>query len=230
MTKSVLITGASRGIGLEFARQYAEDEWQVHACCRQPETASDLRQALSGKKADIHRLDVTDQVSVDALKIKLGGQAIDILINNAGIMGGDHQSFGDIDYDAWEEAMRTNTIGPYRVFEALRDNLLQGTDRKAVFISSRMGSISDYNSGDKYIYRSSKTALNMVVVNLEYEFKSTGICFLAFHPGWVQTGMGGDAAPIKPAESVSALRQSISNATKAHSGTFLNFDGTPLPW
>ena len=126
--------------------------------------------------------------------------------------------------------MHTNTIGPYRVFEAFRNNLLLGTDKKVANISSRMGSINQYDSGGKYIYRSSKTALNMVVVNLAYEFKSSGMCFLAFHPGWVQTDMGGDSAPIKPAESVSALRRSISNATKAHSGTFLNFDGTPLPW
>jgi NAD(P)-dependent dehydrogenase (short-subunit alcohol dehydrogenase family) len=230
MTKTVLITGANRGIGLEFARQYAEEGRQVHACCRHPDAAYDLRQALSAKNADIHQLDVTDQLSIDALKVELAGHAIEILINNAGIKGGDHQSFGDMDYVAWEQTLRTNTIAPYRVFEALRNNLLLGTDRKAVFISSRMGSIEQFNSADNFIYRSSKTALNMVVVNLDYEFKSTGICFLAFHPGWVQTDMGGDAAPIKPAESAKALRRSVSNATQAHSGSFLNYDGTPLPW
>jgi NAD(P)-dependent dehydrogenase (short-subunit alcohol dehydrogenase family) len=230
MTNTVLITGANRGIGLEFARQYAEDGWQVHACCRQPDTALDLRQALAGKDADIHQLDVTDQASIDALKVKLAEQAIDILINNAGIMGGDHQSFGDIDYDAWESTLRTNTIGPYRVFEALQHNLLLGTDKKVAFISSRMGSIEQFGSSDNFIYRSSKTALNMVVVNLDYEFKSTGICFLAFHPGWVQTDMGGESAPIKPPESANALRRSISNATQAQSGSFLNFDGSALPW
>lgn len=230
MTKSVLITGANRGIGLEFARQYADDGWQVHACCRGPNAATDLQQTLSAKNASVHQLDVTDQASIDALKTKLAGYAIDILINNAGIIGGDHQSFGNIDYDAWESTLRTNTIGPYRVFEALHDNLLLGSDKKAVFISSRMGSINQYDSGDKFIYRSSKTALNMVVVNLAYEFKSTDMCFLAFHPGWVQTDMGGTAAPIKPSESANALRRTISNATLADSGTFLNFDGTPLPW
>ena len=230
MTKSVLITGASRGIGLEFARQYANDGWRVHACCRHPDSATDLQNALSSKDADMHKLDVTSQASINALKAELAGHSIDILINNAGIAGGDRQSFGDIDYDAWEATMRTNTIGPYRMFEAFQNNLLLGTDKKVVNISSRMGSINEYDSGDSFIYRSSKTALNMVVVNLDYEFKSTGLCFLAFHPGWVQTDMGGDAAPIKPPESVNALRQSISKATQADSGKFLNFDGTPIPW
>lgn len=230
MTKTVLVTGANRGIGLELARQYAENDWQVHACCRQPDAAGDLRQVLSDKKADIHQLDVTNQASIDALKSKLDGQTIDILINNAGIIGGDHQSFGDIDYDAWEATLRTNTFGPYRVFEALQNNLLLGTDKKAVFISSRMGSIEQFDSSDNFIYRSSKTALNMVVVNLAYEFKSTGLCFLAFHPGWVQTDMGGASASLKPSDSADALRQSIANSTLTHSGSFLNYDGTPLPW
>jgi NAD(P)-dependent dehydrogenase (short-subunit alcohol dehydrogenase family) len=230
MSRTVLITGANRGIGLELARQYAEADWQVHACCRQPVAAGDLRQVLSGKNADIHQLDVTDQASIDTLKSELAGQAIDILINNAGIIGGDHQLFGDIDYVAWEATLRTNTIGPYRVFESLQNNLLLGADKKAVFISSRMGSIEQFNSSDNFIYRSSKTALNMIVVNLAYEFKSTGICFLAFHPGWVQTDMGGESAPIKPSDSADALRQSIEKATAADGGSFLNYDGAPLPW
>ena len=113
MTKSVLITGASRGIGLEFARQYANDGWRVHACCRHPDSATDLQNVLSSKDADMHKLDVTSQASINALKAELAGQSIDILINNAGIAGGDRQSFGDIDYDEWEATMRTNTIGPY---------------------------------------------------------------------------------------------------------------------
>jgi len=220
MTKTILITGANRGIGLEFARQYAEDGWRVHACCRQPDVADNLQQVLSGINAEIHQLDVTDQASIDTLKSELAGQAIDIMINNAGIIGGDHQSFGDIDYEAWEATLRTNTIGPYRVFEALQSNLLLGADKKAVFISSRMGSIEQFNSSDNFIYRSSKTALNMVVVNLAYEFKSTDICFLVFHPGWVQTDMGGESAPIKPSDSADALRQSISKSPLAHSEIF----------
>jgi NAD(P)-dependent dehydrogenase (short-subunit alcohol dehydrogenase family) len=230
MTKSVLITGANRGIGLEFAKQYANNAWRVQACCRQPDAASDLQKALSGKDADIHKLDVTSQASINYLKAELAEHPIDILINNAGIMGDDRQSFGDIDYNAWEETMRTNTIGPYRMFEAFQHNLTLGSDKKAVFISSRLGSIEEFDSGDRFIYRSSKTALNMVVVKLDYELKSSGICFLAFHPGWVQTDMGGDEAPIKPFESVNALRQSILKATLAESGSFLNFDGSPLPW
>jgi NAD(P)-dependent dehydrogenase (short-subunit alcohol dehydrogenase family) len=230
MTKTVLITGANRGIGLEFARQYANEQWQVYACCRQPEAATELQQALSGKSAHIHRLDVTRQADIDDLRAELDGHAIDILINNAGVIGGEKQSFGNIDYQAWEQTMRTNTIAPYRIFEALQNNLALGSEKKVVNISSRMGSIEEYDSGDNFIYRSSKTALNMVVVNLAYEFRSSALCFLAFHPGWVQTDMGGAAAALKPFASAAAMRQSIAIATLAQSGSFLNFDGTPLPW
>lgn len=230
MTKVVLITGANRGIGLEFVRQYAEDGWQVHACCRKPEAATELKKLSAGNRVDIHPLDVTDQSSINRLKTRLAGKGIDILINNAGVIGGEHQTFGDIDYDAWAETLRTNTIAPYRVFEALQDNLLVGTDKKAIFISSRMGSIAEYDSSDSFIYRSSKAALNMVVVNLDYEFKSSGICFIAFHPGWVQTDMGGNSATLKASESANSLRRSIANATLTQSGRFFNFDGTPLPW
>jgi len=230
MTKTVLITGANRGIGLEFARQYADEEWQVHACCRRPEAATELRQALSDKAGHIHKLDVTRQADIDDLRAELNQQPIDILINNAGIIGGEKQSFGNIDYAAWEQTMRTNSIAPYRVFAALQRNLALGSEKKVVNISSRMGSIEEYDDGDNFIYRSSKTALNMVVVNLAYEFKSSALCFLAFHPGWVQTDMGGASATLTPFASAAALRRSIARATLAQSGSFLNYDGTPLPW
>lgn len=226
---SVFITGASRGIGFEFARQYSAAGWTVHAGARCPDNADALK-SLNNTNLTIHQLDVTRHDEIAAVAETLAGTPIDLLINNAGVIGGDRQTFGDINYDAWAETLRTNTIGPYRVFEALQENLLLGTDKKAIFISSRMGSIEQYDDSDHFIYRSSKTALNMVVVNLDYEFKSFGICFVAFHPGWVQTDMGGSSATLKPSESASSLRESIAKATQAQSGQFLNFDGTVLPW
>jgi len=230
MSKTVLITGANRGIGYQFACQYAEDGWKVHACCRNPDNAGQLRNSLEGKDATIHPLDVADQSSIDQLKSVLTGKPIDILLNNAGAGGGDNQSFGNINYTEWEATLRTNTIGPYRMFEAFHENLLAGTDKKVIMISSKMGSIERYTSGDDYDYRSSKTALNMVMVNLDYEFRSQGICFLSFHPGWVQTDMGGQEADISPSHSASSMRACIEGATLDMSSSFLNYDGAVLPW
>ncbi len=226
MTSTVLITGTNRGIGLELARLYAAGEWRVLACCRAPEQAH----ALSGHDVELHRLDVADPSTIDALKANIGDTAIDLLINNAGVGGGDRQSFGDIDYAAWEQTLITNTFGPYRMVEALVDNVAASAGKTIANISSLMGSITEYDEGDEYIYRSSKTALNMVMHNLSVDLKARGITVLAFHPGWVRTDMGGSEARLSPEESAAALRQSIAAATFKDTGAFLNYDGAPLPW
>ncbi len=226
MTSTVLITGTNRGIGLELARLSAADGWRALACCRAPEQA----RALSGHDVELHRLDVADPSTIDALKANIGDTAIDLLINNAGVGGGEHQSFGDIDYAAWEQTLITNTFGPYRMVEALVDNVAASAGKTIANISSLMGSITEYDEGDDYIYRSSKTALNMVMHNLSVDLKARSITVLAFHPGWVRTDMGGSEAPIAPEESAAALRQSIAAATFKDTGAFLNYDGAPLPW
>lgn len=226
MTSTVLITGSNRGIGLELARQYAADGWRVLACCRAPEQAS----ALSGHDVELHRLDVANQATIDALKATIGDTPIDLLINNAGVGGGKHQSFGDIDYAAWEQCLIVNTFGPYRMVEAFLDNVGASAGKTVANISSRMGSISGNDDGGDYIYRSSKTALNMVVNNLSVDLKTRGITILAFHPGWVRTDMGGPEAPVTPEESAAVLRKNIAAATFDDAGSFLNYDGAPLPW
>ena len=226
MTSTVLISGTNRGIGLELARLYAADGWRVLACCRAPEQA----RGLSGHDVDLHRLDVADQSTIDGLKAIVGDTPIDLLINNAGVRGGEHRSFGDIDYAAWEHTLITNTFGPYRMVEALVDNVTASAGKTIANISSRMGSITEYDEGDEYIYRSSKTALNMVMHNLSIDLNARGVTVLAFHPGWVRTDMGGPEARLSPEESAAALRQSIAAATFKDSGSFLNYDGTPLPW
>ena len=132
MTKTVLITGANRGIGFEFAKQYCEDGWRVHACCRSPENATELSRALEGRDAQIHKLDICDQDSINDLQAKLVDEPLDILLNNAGIMGGDIQSFGNINYADWEQALKTNTIAPLRIFESFHSNLLAGNDKKVI--------------------------------------------------------------------------------------------------
>ena len=230
MAKFVLITGANRGIGLEFARQYAADGWRVHACCRDPEGATGLGKALAGRDGEIHALDVASPQSIAALAAALDGAPIDVLINNAGAGGGDRQDFGAIDYDDWDRTLRVNTFGPYRVSEALADNVAASRHRTIVNISSRRGSIADNDDGGEHIYRTSKTALNMVSVNLAHDLGPRGVIVLAFHPGWVRTDMGGPDAPVTPQGSVREMRATIATATIADSGRFMDREGAPLPW
>ena len=227
---TVLITGASRGIGLEFARQYAADGWRVHACCRAPQDAADLSAALNGWNGVIHRLDVTDELSIRELAGAVDDEPLDVLINNAGIFPDDRKADGTMDYAGWEAALRTNVIAPFRVAEALVHRVDAGDMRVIANVSSKMGSITDNHSGGDHIYRTSKTALNMVAVNLADDFRERGVTVLAFHPGWVQTDMGGGNATVTPREAVTGMRRQIATAGPDQSGRFFNYDGEPLPW
>src|SRR5262245_39652977 len=224
---TVLITGASRGIGLEFVRQYAADGWRVHAACRNPGKAA----ALKDIKGDVrvHALDVTDEGQIAALAKSLAGEPIDILINNAGIYG-TRDSFGKTDVDGWMSTLRTNTIAPVRVAEAFVGHLERGQRKLIVNITSRMGSIAENTSGASYAYRSSKAALNMAAKSLSIDLRGRGITVVVFHPGWVQTDMGGSGAPVKPADSVNGMREKIASLTAADTGGFFNFSGQPIAW
>tara|TARA_B100000686_G_scaffold341483_1_gene418929 strand:- start:651 stop:1346 length:696 start_codon:yes stop_codon:yes gene_type:complete len=230
VTPTVVVTGANRGIGLEFARQYAADGWRVHAACRDPEGADALRKTLLGHNAVIHRLDIVDPASIMAFAQAIEDEPVDVLINNAGIIGGDRQDVGNVDYAMWERTVRTNVIGLFRVAEALLVRLDAGDKRIIANISSLMGSITDNGSGGDHIYRTSKTALNMVVQNMARDLAPRGITVLAFHPGWVRTDMGGDNAPVLPEDSATGMRRQIDAAGPDQSGRFLNHDGRELPW
>jgi NAD(P)-dependent dehydrogenase (short-subunit alcohol dehydrogenase family) len=231
--QTILITGANRGIGLEFTRRYAGDGLTVHACCRNPAQATDL-QALA-KETDgrvvVHALDVTDGASVADLAGELGDTPLDMIINNAGIYGPREGSqFGQIEYDAWPEVMTVNVMGPMRVAEALAANLAKGKEKLLVTISSRMGSMAENTSGGAYIYRSSKAAVNAVVKSLSVDLAPLRITAVAFHPGWVRTDMGGSGAAISAEESVAGMRAAIAKLEPADNGTFWNYDGSPMPW
>ena len=231
--QTILISGANRGIGLEFTRQYAGDGLTIHACCRNPSQATDLRALAdaSDDKVSLHRLDVTDGASVAALADELGDTPLDMIINNAGIYGPrDGSQFGHIDYDAWPEVMTVNVMGPMRVAEALAANLERGSERLLVTISSRMGSMAENTSGGAYIYRSSKAAVNAVVKSLSVDLAPRGITAVAFHPGWVQTDMGGSSAAISARDSVTGMRSVIAGLGPGENGTFWNYDGNPMPW
>jgi NAD(P)-dependent dehydrogenase (short-subunit alcohol dehydrogenase family) len=229
-TTTVLITGANRGIGLELVRQYAADGARVHACCRRPEAADELGAIGAGHDVVVHRLDVTDQQQIRDLAEAIDDEPIDILINNAGIYGAASQTFGATDYDEWERVLRTNVIGPYRVVEALADRVAASRERKVAAISSGMASIAGNTAGNSYLYRSSKTALNMVIVNLARDLAEHAISVVALCPGWVKTDMGGQGATLEPAESVAGLRRVIAALDTSRSGGLYRYNGDEVPW
>lgn len=224
---SVLITGANRGIGLEFARSFAADGWRVYACCRIPEKAKKLK-AIEGD-VQRHRMDVTDGLQVANLARDLTGVSIDLLINNAGIYG-PRDGSDEIDFDKWGEVFQVNAIAPLRVARRMLEKVARSERKQIVNISSRMGSIGENTSGGQYIYRSSKAALNMVVKSLAVDLAGRGITVVAFHPGWVRTDMGGAGAAITPEASVAGMRRVIHGLTTADSGKFFNYDGSEIPW
>lgn len=229
---TVLITGANRGLGLEFATQYARDGWRVHACCRAPGKARDLAKlaAASGGAIVVHAVDVGDPASVAALAKALSGEAIDVLVNNAGVYGGDSQSFGKVDGGTWDETLRINALGPLLVTQAFAGHLAKGSQRAVLCVSSKMGSIADNTSGGSYVYRASKAALNAVVKSLALDLGKRGITVVVVHPGWVKTDMGGRGAPLDAPTSIAGLRKVVAGLKPADAGRFVNYDGTPLPW
>jgi NAD(P)-dependent dehydrogenase (short-subunit alcohol dehydrogenase family) len=229
---SVLITGANRGLGFEFAKQFLADGWQVYAACRDPDSASELRRLAdaSGHKLRILNLDVTDLSSVKAAAAEVDGQAIDLLINNAGIGGPRGQTVGNIDYEAWAKVLDANTMGPMRVSEAFVDNVARSERKLIVTLTSGMGSIADNTSGGSVAYRSSKAAVNMVMRSLAIDLAPRGITCVVVNPGWVQTDMGGPHATITPAASVTSLRRLIDTLGPAQSGKFFNYNGREYAW
>jgi NAD(P)-dependent dehydrogenase (short-subunit alcohol dehydrogenase family) len=229
---TTLVTGANRGLGLEFARQYAAEGWQVIAACRAPKDARELQQiaAASGGRIRILEMDVTDAASVRAAAAELKGEVIDLLLNNAGVGGPPGQQLGKLDYAAWARVLDTNTLGPMRVVEAFLENVAKSHLMQVVTITSGMGSIADNTSGGRYAYRSSKAAVNMVMKSLSVDLAPRGITCVVMNPGWVRTDMGGASGTLSPAESIKAMRSVIAALRPEDSGKFLNHSGKPYPW
>jgi NAD(P)-dependent dehydrogenase (short-subunit alcohol dehydrogenase family) len=236
---SILVTGANRGLGLEFVKQYAADGWRVHACCRDPGASPALRDiaAGSGGKVSVHALTLDDPASVKALAAALNSQPIDILLNNAGTYGlkgfaeggMQAQAFGSMEYDGWEHAFAINTMAPLRLIEALVDNVAASDQKKIFTISSSMGSIAA-PPGGHLAYGSTKAAVNFVMTSLALELRGKGITVMSLHPGWVETDMGGATAPLKPSQSIAGLKKIMNAASLATSGQFIGYDGNTVPW
>lgn len=229
---TILITGANRGLGLEFCKQYAQENWNVIACCREPEKAT----ALTKLKAEfsnisIFPLDVSNLTQIDQLAKTLDNSAIDILLNNAGIYGDESgHGFGNLDYAQWQKNMTVNVFAPVKMMEAFLPHLQRGEQKKVVAMSSLMGSIEDNGSGGSILYRSSKAALNAAMKSIAIDTHCKKIAVLILHPGWVKTDMGGSNAPMEIPESVIKMREIIANFTHQQSGEFLRYDGQKLPW
>jgi NAD(P)-dependent dehydrogenase (short-subunit alcohol dehydrogenase family) len=223
---TVLVTGANRGLGLEFARQYAADGWSVVATARKPDESGELK-ALPGDLS-VEALDVRDFDAVASLADRLGGRPIDVLIANAGTSG-PQRIESAADSEAWLETFAVNSVAPVRLAFALLGSV-EAARGKLVAITSKMGSIEDNGSGGYIAYRSSKAALNAAWKSLSIDVAGRGVVAAVLHPGWVQTRMGGAAAPLRPPESVAGLRRVIATLTPAQSGGFFNHDGTPIPW
>jgi NAD(P)-dependent dehydrogenase (short-subunit alcohol dehydrogenase family) len=237
---TILITGASRGLGLQLAREYASDGWRVIACVRTPAAAVDLNAAASRTQGGltVHALDVTDHAQVDALARQFDGLPIDVLLNSAGVMGRESfaakgtavQRFGATDYADWMAILQVNLFGPLKMAEAFVEHVSASAQKKIVTLTSMVGSIGQNTFGGLYAYRSSKAAANCVMKGLAIDLRSRGIIALPMHPGWVRTDLGGPRGDLDVATSVAGMRRVIAGLTPASAGRFLQWDGRELPW
>jgi len=229
---NILITGANRGIGLEMVKYAIQQGWRVFACCRNPHNAENLFNIakLSNGQISVHIADMLELATIQALSYELRNDPIDILINNAGVYGSDKNRFGTVDVDSWLQTFQVNCVAPLKIVEAFAEQLFMGKRKLVACMSSKMGSTTDNSSGNSYIYRSSKAALNAVVKSLSIDLKEHGIISVALHPGWVKTEMGGPDAEITARESVESIFSHLMLLTIEDSGRFIDIDGSDIPW
>ncbi|CAN5129135.1 SDR family oxidoreductase [soil metagenome] len=217
---TVLITGANRGLGLEFARQYSADGWNVIA------TVRDSSPELAELEVRIEQLDMRDLEAVEDFGERI--DELDLLIANAGTYGPKSVASAE-DARGWSETFAINTIAPFLLAQSLLAKVAASRG-KLIAISTRMGSIEDNTSGGFIAYRSSKSALNSAWRSLAIDSRDQGVIAAMLHPGWVQTRMGGPSAPIEPPESVAAMRQVIEGLGPDQSGGFFSYDGSEIQW
>lgn len=227
--QTILITGANRGIGLALTQACLAAGHKVIATVRDLEQAEPLHALEAGVALVVHSLHVTRSKSVKAMVAALAGTPIDVLVNNAGVFGGQQQGIDAMDYDAWTEALSVNAMAPFRLTTALLPNLRLSEQARVVTISSQMGALSS-DSGGHYAYRSSKAAANKLMHCLAQDLAADGITVCPVHPGWVQTDMGGAEADITPQQSADGLLALIERIGPTESGRFWNYDGTELDW
>jgi NAD(P)-dependent dehydrogenase (short-subunit alcohol dehydrogenase family) len=224
----VLLTGGNRGLGLEFARQYAADGWSVTATARYPAAADELR-AISGD-VTILPFDAADDRCVAQLVAALDGVPLDVVIPNAGVGSGAEKLASQVTREEWMERVAINTFVPVKLALALRPNLERGRYRKLAAISSLAASIARYEISGHYAYRASKAALNAIWRSFSVEWRPLGVTCLLLRPGKVRTRMTAFTGDLSAAESVAGMRRVIADSTLADSGRFVSYDGSEVPW
>jgi NAD(P)-dependent dehydrogenase (short-subunit alcohol dehydrogenase family) len=226
---TVLVTGANRGLGLEFVRQYAASGADIIATCRNPEAADELRALAAGGRLSIHALDVDDAAGSKQLVERLDGRPIDVFVCNAGVNTPPAQ-IGDITESEFLRLMRTNVMAPIRLAGLLLDQIATSADRRIVFLGSRMGSMGANDRGGAYLYRASKAALHAVVKSLSIDSAPRGVICVLLHPGAAKTAMAGARGTVEVPDSVRGMLAVVDRATLAESGKLYNYTGEELPW
>ena len=224
---TALVLGASRGLGLEFVRQYRADGWRVIAAARSDEGVT----ALNALGAEAHKLDLTDAAAVAGLGWKLDGETLDVAIYNAGVIGPRSETAQPVTREEFDAVMHTNVLGPMMALPLLLPLVEAGNHGRGgvlAVLSSRMGSIGAMDSNRSWLYRVSKASANAALKSVSLDARHA-IC-VALHPGWVQTDMGGPKADITPHQSVSGMRRVLAGVTHHDNGSFHNYDGTSIPW
>jgi NAD(P)-dependent dehydrogenase (short-subunit alcohol dehydrogenase family) len=246
---TALVTGANRGLGLAFVKQLDKLGWRVFACCRNPSSAGELMalSETSGGRVEIKQLDIGQFEQSDRLAGELAGEPIDLLLNNAGIIGGSGvtfseesrgtmQKFGELDFDEWMNVFKVNVVGTAKLTEALIDNIASSQQKTVVIMSSIMGSITANEEGNFpppggiYLYRTSKAAMNMLSRNMAADLKERGVKVVALNPGWVKTDMGGSDAIFEADDVIARLLDMVVHGGMEQSGKFISQDGTELSW
>ena len=230
--KRILVTGSSRGLGLEFVRQLLARGELVFAACRQPEQTDELASLKEQhpERLNLIKLDVTKEEDIQAAVLAVGSQVegLELLVNNAGVnITGD--AFGEMQPEKMRFVIEINTLAPVLITQAFTGLLAKGKAPKVVNITSGLGSI-EMNNGSQHSYSASKAALNMYTKSISFPLRSKGIIAIAMDPGWVQTDMGGQGAPLKPVESISGMLKVIDALSLKNAGRYLRYDGEELPW
>ncbi len=230
---SILVTGASRGMGLEWVRLCGERGWRVYATCRDPFEAGELRRLDEQlDTVSLHKLDVTDPAQIATLARTLPNASIDVLLHNAGVWYDwePTQRVGKLNFETWEETWRVNVLGVARITDALLEQVARSDLRLVVGITNEMGCVSNISSPGSYAYRASKAALNAMLHGMSHELRKRNVGVLLLHPGWVRTKLGGESASLSPAEAVEAMLERIAGFTMEQTGRLFNYRGREIKW
>lgn len=230
--KTALVTGANRGLGLEFTRQLANKGYRVIATARNPKTSEALNELANMNEAiEVVALDVTDGSSIEGLSQTYSDTAIDLIIANSGTSGEKGVTIGNIEKENFMNVMATNCFGVVKTADCFLSQLEQSEDKTILVVSSRMGSISDNDSGRSYAYRASKTAVNSVMHSFAIDVKDRGIKVMLIHPGWVKTDMGGDNGLVDVTDSVTGMLTELDkHGASSHGEVLRRFDGGTIAW